>query len=57
VILLSLNWLSALRRLLDDFDFLIGQAVEFVNELVDLLVRRVDLTLKRVPLTRRLRRL
>ena len=32
----------SLRPLLDYPDFLFGQAVEFVDELVDLLVDRVD---------------
>ena len=37
-------WLS-LRCLLDDADFLARQAVELVDELVDLFVSRVDLAL------------
>ena len=36
---------SSLRRLFDDLDFFIREAVEFVHELVDLAVGRVDLTL------------
>jgi len=34
-----------MRCLLDNADFLVCQAVEFVDELVDLLVRRVNLAL------------
>jgi hypothetical protein len=55
VIPISFNPLSALRRLLDDLDFVVRQAVQFANKLIDLLVRRVDLSLKGILLTRRLR--
>jgi len=41
--------LSFLRRFLDDLDFVVGQAIEFVDEPIDLLVRRVDLTLVCCP--------
>ena len=35
-----------MRRLFHDFDFALGQVVEFVDEAVDLLIRGVDLALK-----------
>ena len=54
-----LSWhlvLSFARRFLDDPDFVVGQAVELVHELVDLPIRRVNLTLEYSLVVGRLRR-
>ena len=39
------HWLSLRRRLLDDTDFFVAEAVELVDQPVNPPVRRVDLTL------------
>ena len=47
---------SLVCRLLDDADFVVGQAVQVVDELVDLAVGGVDLALERSLFVSRLRR-